>query len=705
MALIGKIRNNMWFVFVLIALATVAFILMDAMGPGGGGVSPNTPIGSIGGNKIKQMDFERSYQSLFANAQNPHASRAQLWNYFVEKSILEDQSDDLGLSVGVEELKDLQFGQNLSPIIYQNFMNPQTGQLDVAQLGQIRQAIETNTFSNPALRQYWAEQEKQIIKAQLENKLSNLVAKSMYTPNWLAETVYNEENSTVDLAVVKIPFDKIPAGDIQVTDKDILNYIQENKTQFQTKEEKRIAEYVTFQVLPTAADTASWRERMNIIIEGFRETINDSSYALANGGFYQPYFAKVEEIEESYQDKIGEYEIGGVYGPYQLYNSFQAVKLVDKQIVPDSVNAAHILRRTTPGNAAELAEANRLADSLLTVLIKDKTMFDTLAKNFSQDFSNSATGGDLGTFGQGAMLREFNDVCFLTGTKRGIYKVQTQFGVHLVYVKDQKFETREVKYKLAYVNVPIIPTKETQDVAYQKMLELISTYPYLDGLRTAIGADPSLTIKESNLLGLNDYQIASLPDGNTSRDIVKWLFEEDSEVNQVSPTVYSYNDPVNYFTNQYLIAGLSKIIKSGLPSASDLRNTVEFAVLNKLKAEKARSSISSKDLNSIANQYSVSVDTFTSINLLNTFVAGIGNEPGVIGAAFGKNEGDISAPIVGNSGVFVVKTLTKNQAGSPSNITFLKQTVNNRSRSAVPAGLIESLKSKLKITDNRSKFY
>ncbi len=706
MALIGKIRNNMWFVFVLIALATGAFILMDAMGPGGGGGgNPNSPIGVIGDTKIKQMDFEKSYQILFANAQNPHASRNQLWNYFVENALLEGIADKIGMAVGVEELKDLQFGQNLSPIIYQNFINPQTGQLDVNQLGQIRQAIETKNFTNPALRQFWAEQERQIIKTQLEGKVSSLVAKSLYTPNWLAEATHQEENGTATLALVKIPFDKIPAGDVSVSDADITNYIKAREHEFLTKEEKRIGEYVSLSVRASAADTAFWLNKIENAVTGFGTAANDSAFAVANGGFYQTYYATKDEIDEFYKDKLDDYAIGGVYGPYQLYNSFQAVKLVDKRIVPDSVSAAHILRRVTPGNTLEKTEANRVIDSLYDVLSKNRSLFDTLAVDFSQDFSNSATGGDLGTFAQGMMVREFNDACFLNGTKGGLYKVETQFGIHLLYVKDQIFKTRETKFKIAYINTPIIPTKETENTAYQKMLELISSYPYLDGLRKAINDDPALTIRETPMLGINDYQIRGMQEGNTPRAIVKWLFDKKTDLNKVSPTVHSFNDPISFFTNEYIIVGLSKIIKPGLPAASDLRNSLEFTVLNQLKAEKAIKNMSSNDLNALASQFNVTIDTFNNINLLNTFVAGIGNEPAVIGAGFSGAPGSTSAPILGNSGVFVVKTLSKNDPGSPSNISFFKQSVSNRSRNTISQNLMESLRNSSKIKDNRASFY
>ena len=694
----------MWLVFVIIALATASFILMDAQGPGGGGTM-NSVVGSVGGEKIKQVDFERAYSALFGNSGDVNAGRASLWNYLVEKSIVEQESELLGTNVGYDELMDLQFGTNISPVIRQNFTNQQTGRLDVAQLQQIKNQIEAGNVTNPQFAQYWREQEKQIKTTQLQTKISSMVDKAIYTPNWLAESTFKEENSTVDIAVVKIPFDNIPAGDITVSDADITAYAAKDMASYELDAENRIIDYVVYDVLATAKDSAQWSNEVSGMIDRFRTAKNDSTFAIANNGFFSPFFSKLEELDEFYQDKVGSFEIGEVYGPYQLGPSYQAVKLIDKRVLPDSVKAAHILRRVTPGNVEQLAEANRLADSLMTVLQRNKSKFGVLAEAFSEDLSNNTDGGDLGYFAQGRMVKEFNDVAFLNGKEGSIYKVSTQYGIHLIYIQDKKYLDRSPRYQLAYVGAQIIPSRETQDDAYNVMLDLISSYPYLEELKTAVDASPTLSLQSSNNLVENDYIIQGLGSGTTSREIVKFAFSKSSSIGDVSPTVYSYTDPVAYYTSKYAVVGLSKVLSAGMPSASDLRNQLEFAVLNELKGNKALAGISSTDLNAIASQYNTGIDTLRGINLLNSFVAGLGNEPKVIGRAFGQNIGDVSAPILGNSGVFVLKTISKNEAGAVSGLSSLKNSITFSNKSKAGLDLFEALKKNVKIKDGRAKFY
>jgi peptidyl-prolyl cis-trans isomerase D len=165
--------------------------------------------------------------------------------------------------------------------------------------------------------------------------------------------------------------------------------------------------------------------------------------------------------------------------------------------------------------------------------------------------------------------------------------------------------------------------------------------------------------------------------------------------------VYQFQDPVLYYNNAYVVAGLSAIKKPGMPSAAEVRNQVEVAVRNQLKGKSILGSLSD-NLGSVASQYGAKVDTLRNINMLNTFVPAIGNEPEVVGAAFAS--GGVQK-ILGNSGVFVVQPLGKQQAGDVTNVAFIKNTVAQGVKGRAATELLQALKDKVEITDNRSTFY
>ena len=79
----------------------------------------------MNGEEITLTEFNNTQQVLYSNSgADIYNQRSYLWNYFVEKSIVKTESDALGLGVGDVELEDLQYGNNLGPIIRQQFQKP-----------------------------------------------------------------------------------------------------------------------------------------------------------------------------------------------------------------------------------------------------------------------------------------------------------------------------------------------------------------------------------------------------------------------------------------------------------------------------------------------------------------------------------------------------------------------------------------------------
>lgn len=95
--------------------------------------------------------------------------------------------------------------------------------------------------------------------------------------------------------------------------------------------------------------------------------------------------------------------------------------------------ASHILIGFGVNATAEQKQAAKAkAEGLLAAIKKNPKSFEELAVKNSQDPGSAAKGGDLGSFGRGAMVKPFEDAAF--GMKVGQVSdlVESEFGYHII---------------------------------------------------------------------------------------------------------------------------------------------------------------------------------------------------------------------------------------------------------------------------------
>jgi len=132
----------------------------------------------------------------------------------------------------------------------------------------------------------------------------------------------------------------------------------------------------------------------------------------------------------------------------------------DKFQNPDKVRASHILISANPYQISEeikskskdkisdkdlkakvdakMAEKKALADKIDKELKADKSKFETYVKKYSEDPGSAAQGGDLGFFAKEQMVPEFSEVAFNAKPDTISDVVKTQYGYHIIYVKDRR---------------------------------------------------------------------------------------------------------------------------------------------------------------------------------------------------------------------------------------------------------------------------
>ena len=106
----------------------------------------------------------------------------------------------------------------------------------------------------------------------------------------------------------------------------------------------------------------------------------------------------------------------------------------DKMRKAGQVRASHILIKVTEDNREE---AQKKIEELKNEVTGDAAQFGDLARQHSACPSKEK-GGDLGFFGPGAMVKEFDQAAFALAPGQVSDIVETQFGYHLILVTERK---------------------------------------------------------------------------------------------------------------------------------------------------------------------------------------------------------------------------------------------------------------------------
>lgn len=128
----------------------------------------------------------------------------------------------------------------------------------------------------------------------------------------------------------------------------------------------------------------------------------------------------------------------------QILRAVYAEKAIEKEFSESKVKKAYDdmvaqMPKTEEVHARHILVDTEAQAKDVIKKLEGGAKFEDLAKEFSKDKSNSATGGDLGYFAEGDMVKEFSDAAFaLKKDEFTKTPVKTQFGFHVVQQLDKR---------------------------------------------------------------------------------------------------------------------------------------------------------------------------------------------------------------------------------------------------------------------------
>ena len=711
MAVLSKIRERSLFLIIIIALALFSFVL-SGLFDGNLFNKNKTNIGEVNGEPINREEFAQQVES-FRTRSNGQSSNMQnvknAWDNLVSEKLYQTQLDKSGIVVGEKDVWDA-IVQQVSQYNNPQFLN-EIGTFDEEKLKEYIATMQDNAEESEQARAEWLNwlNFEKNIKTNLERTSYNSLIKA-----GLGSTLnegkldYYFKNTNVDLDYVYVPFNSISDSLITVSKEEIKTYVKAHAKDFKVDESRDI-QYVMFDIKATPEDEKEIKDQLALLINDREEYSNAAKSKINLIGFkntkdireffsdndsdtpYNETFLTKNTISKILSENLFDKEINEIYGPYKENGFYKLSKIVDIKQLPDSVKASHILIPFIGTSTADAtvtkteSEAKIYADSLLTVIKSNKSKFETLAKEISVDKVSGAKGGDLGWFTYNRMIPEFRDYVF--ENKVGdIGIVKSQFGFHIIRINGQKNHQKTVK--IATFSHKILPSEKTENDVFERV-ETFASEATENTDFEAIAKEKGYTVRSVQYLEAIDDKIGQL---GSQRPIVRWIFEDDTEENDVKRFDID---------NGYTVVKLSKKNKAGLAIRG---KNVRQIILNEKKAALIKERTSGETLDEIAKQNNTSVGSAKAVSISSPVFAGQGRFPEIAGVVTSLEENKLTKNIVGHSGVLFAKITKKNLPTDlknySSNKKNIERTLQNRN-----IQIYNAIKDNAEIEDNRAYFY
>jgi len=700
MPLMTKIRENLATFFSIFAGLFVVYIVLDwGMDITGRkrnrNLAASQEIGRINNHPILAKDFaellrralenQKAQSGVEPDEEQQRMIRDQIWQQLVEQSLYDEQIEKLGIKITDQEIIDWVRGDNPPEFLRQRFIDS-NGTFN-------RQAYDA-AIMDPSNRAVMVQVEDILRRQRQREKLQSIITASVQVSENEVLQKFLDQNIKYDADFAFFdPNILVKDEEINVTDDDYKRYYNENSDDFKVEATRKL-KYVLFKEIPSKADSQDVLMEIEDILKRTKEGANFDTLAkiyseLPNEDTYQPHGSFNSERENA----IFSAKKGDIIGPLLETDGYHLIKVIDfRPGKEDFIHASHILIKIENNDSVKaLKEAKSLYER-----IKNGENFGELAQKYSKDPGSSSKNGDLGWFGKGRMVKPFEDAVYKARPGQLIGPIRTNFGYHIIKVHAK--DNREVK--ITDIHMPVRVSSRTRSEISQRAQDF--AYLAKEGSFEKEAEQSRYTISETPSFQ-KDGVIGGIGMNNA---VNKFAFK--NKVGTVSDAI-----PVS---NGYGVFMVSEVKEAGIRPFEEVKSTIEARVKREKKneklallAEEIRKELKPSD----SLQLITTKNPKVSIQHLTAFTAGgyipgVGRDLNFIGALSALKTGEISQPIKGTRGVYLIKLLNKSPFDSTA-FAAQKQTLRNQILSEKKNRFFNEWSNQLKksaeIVDNRDLFY
>jgi peptidyl-prolyl cis-trans isomerase D len=360
----------------------------------------------------------------------------------------------------------------------------------------------------------------------------------------------------------------------------------------------------------------------------------------------------------------------------------------------EEVHARHILYKADASNdAAQKAKAEAAVRKL-----KGGADFAALATAESDDAGSKTSGGDLGSFGKGRMVKEFEKAAFDAKEKEIVGPVKSSFGYHVIQVLERTGERVQPIFEVSAAIRARLQEDRARDEAKRLGAGLTEKVakgrPSDDDLRKLAGA--GVTFNETEFLSRTD---APAGIGFNPQFSEKLFSLKEGETAQA---------PVTTARGEAIVK-LVEIRKPGLPAFADVKARVATDIQKKRQDEATLATLrqamaADATLEGLAKKLNLKIETPEAFPMGGP-IPGLGSPKAVLDAVFAAKPGELKGPVaVAERGAVVLRVESVSPfdpAAFEKEKDTLRGALRGQKSNRLLQALVQKRRSDLKVEFNR----
>jgi peptidyl-prolyl cis-trans isomerase D len=664
MTTLQRIRNHGALLIAVVGIAMLAFILGDFLNSGSSFFHRSREnVAVIEGNEIHYTEYEAANEQLTEvykletgrsdfNEEMTNQLRNQVWSMLVMDYTMRAQAEKIGMDITADELKELCVGENPHQIISsRRYFMDENGQFnrDIVKnwIQTINQEGEEAEDANiQQAKTYWMYWEKALRITYMQEKYTTLLQHMLKANSLEAKYAFDARQNGVSIEYIMQPYFAVADSLVSVNEKDIKTLYKKNKEQYKQTPNRAI-KYIAFDIVPSEDDFKAEEALMNSLKEDFQTAEDITLVVNTNSDI--------------------------------MYDGFD----YSESTIPAQFKAFAFAKNAKAGDCTDILFENNTY-AMARIMQCGYSMPDSVEL---KAIIPEGEDQELGWFTADRLPKNIAEKAFTT--KRGGQFTIAQGMGELTY-EVMEVSAATPKVKLAILSRSVTPSSKTYSAIYNNAKQFIVANPTLEAMETAAQEAGITVVPQYNLTATTD-KVGQL---KSSRPIVRWTFE--AKEGQVSD--------VFECGQQFIVAAVAEVNDNEYRSLESVRAELTYEATNNAKAAYIKEQLNGVEtLAAAAEKLGQSIQSVERVSLADTRLGNAGMEPTVIGAAIALGENQLSQPIQGNMGVFLVQTGMAMNTNEEFNAEIEKAQLATRF-AYLPYQAMQIMEDKADIEDNRANF-